>query len=339
MIGGTAQAQSGGIAGQVTDHEVRLNTLEGQNLGTRLSIIEGQNLDTRISTLEQAAAQSGRVIIVKPVGLSAIDNGNELLAGVQKAIDAIPAPSANDPMLILIDPGVYDVGTVPVQLPANIGLRGAGEGLTKILGAPLNNTIGIIAINSDSALSDLTLEISNHDGVGVNVVGQNVIIRRVSLLVDVPGPGSGRGITANPGTSVRIENVSISYIPFAVWVSNSSAILSKVSGQAAGEDVLAENGADVTIRESQLQRVTAHGASTNVNIINSQIHQTCLFNAATADIRGSQMANFSSCGGPGPIGTARVATSQVFIPTPVEIQALCVFSYNPSLVPLDGTCQ
>jgi hypothetical protein len=72
-----------------------------------------------------------RTVIVSPVGTPQ-QNGAALLS----AMAAISATaSAANPGLLKIEPGVYDLGTGPLNLRAYVDIEGSGEAVTKITGA------------------------------------------------------------------------------------------------------------------------------------------------------------------------------------------------------------
>jgi hypothetical protein len=96
-----------------------------------------------------------RTVLVKPVG-SAAANGAALLA----ALAGIASPSAANPWLLKIEPGVYNVGA-PGSLVMRpfVDIEGSGETVTKITGpGDGSNTVGTVQAVNNSELRFLTVE-------------------------------------------------------------------------------------------------------------------------------------------------------------------------------------
>ncbi len=102
-----------------------------------------------------AQAKLRRTIVVTPVGLASA-NGTVLLA----ALASISAPSAADPWLIKIEPGVYDVGAPgALVMKPFVDIEGSGESVTKITASGSGtNTAGTVQVVSNSELRRLTVE-------------------------------------------------------------------------------------------------------------------------------------------------------------------------------------
>ncbi len=79
---------------------------------------------------------SVRTIIVGPVG-TAVENGAALLA----ALAGITTASAEDPWLLKIEPGIYDLGTSSFAMTAYVDVEGSGELATVIRGSSGAGTI------------------------------------------------------------------------------------------------------------------------------------------------------------------------------------------------------
>ena len=130
-----------GLDGRVSTLEGTVSTLAGQGLDGRVSTLEGQNLDSRISVLELVGLGHVRTILVSPDG-----DGSDALANGQNLADAItflgavvPPPGAANPWLIKIEPGIYDMGSSPVQMLDYVDMEGSGVNTTKIKGNPDTN--------------------------------------------------------------------------------------------------------------------------------------------------------------------------------------------------------
>ena len=85
-----------------------------------------------------------------------VASGTELL----NAAAAIPTsgndvPSGSNPWLLKVGPGIFDLGTSGLSLPAWVNLDGAGEGATTITAA--NDTWYTVASSSYNTISNLTI--------------------------------------------------------------------------------------------------------------------------------------------------------------------------------------
>lgn len=94
-----------------------------------------------------------RTVIVSPVG-NDLQNGTAL----RSALAGISA-SATSPALLIIEPGVYDIGSSNgLQLRSYIDVQGSGQGVTKITGTVPNANNGIVLGAANMELRDLTIE-------------------------------------------------------------------------------------------------------------------------------------------------------------------------------------
>jgi hypothetical protein len=70
-------------------------------------------------------------------------------------------PSATNPCLVKVMPGVYDIGIDSIALQSHVTLAGSGEEVTKIAGSPQSGSIGVVNLPAHSTLRNLTIEASN----------------------------------------------------------------------------------------------------------------------------------------------------------------------------------
>ena len=76
-----------------------------------------------------SAASLVRTIVVSPSGVGPSADG-ALLAAALAAVSA----SVTTPYLVWIEPGVYDLGTTPLSIPAHVDVQGSGQDVTTIEG-------------------------------------------------------------------------------------------------------------------------------------------------------------------------------------------------------------
>ncbi|MEM9594840.1 MAG: hypothetical protein AAGD06_11270 [Acidobacteriota bacterium] len=79
--------------------------------------------------MAQYILPSQRTVVVSPVPENPVASGNALLAAV-----AAVSPSGTDRWLLKIEPGIYDIGTQPLQMKRRLDIEGSGQGVTTILG-------------------------------------------------------------------------------------------------------------------------------------------------------------------------------------------------------------
>ena len=292
-------------------------------------------------------AQFERIIIVSPIGLTAADNGLELLDAVTTAAAMAPAPSASDPVLIFVEPGVYEIDPGTGSLPAYVGLRGSGEGLTRIVGRASSSTIVNVVIARDSALvSDLSIEFVGPFGNGILVAGQDVIVRHVAIS----GPSTNavnNGISAGAGTDATVENLSITGFNVGVSIRGADVTVANLNALGNTNGIFVQDGGKLEVWDSILQVLNtgsgvgllASSTGTEATIWNSQIGNLFSQIFAFTRVYGSRMrvVRTAQTGGS---GFVEVASSQIsLVNFSSASQATCVFSYNLALLPLDGVCQ
>ena len=80
-----------------------------------------------------------RTVLVSPVPGNPVASGTAL----RNALAGISSPSSSNPWLLKIEPGIYDVGTISLQMRSWVDIEGSGIGVTTIRGsaADFNATI------------------------------------------------------------------------------------------------------------------------------------------------------------------------------------------------------
>jgi hypothetical protein len=132
------------------------------------------------------------------------------------AVAAIPtsgndAPSATNPWLLKIGPGIFDLGSSPLQIPAYVSLEGSGTGSTTIQSTGFGSPGSATVVGAGGAsVSDLS--IVNTGGAayatGYLVSGSSPRVQRVSITV-TPGSTDSYGIYLAGGASPTFEDISI----------------------------------------------------------------------------------------------------------------------------------
>jgi hypothetical protein len=202
-------------------------------------------------------------IVVVPAGAGATENGQALL----DAIAASAGATIADPWMVFVEPGVFDVGSTRVVVPAYVELAGAGSAVTAIrgTGSQTSNFDAVVQPGgSEVTFRDFTVEatggrwavplgwVSSHTGILIDGV-----VARSSGATGTNGDETNHGIRAR-GTAVirdsRIEvtgdgTTSVVGLTGAeLRVENTEVV---TAGDAAGNyghrAIWASSGADLTL--------------------------------------------------------------------------------------------
>jgi hypothetical protein len=182
-----------------------------------------------------------RTRLVSPVGTPA-QNGAALLA----ALAAIPSPSASDPWLLKLEPGVYEL---PAPTAASsllmrewVDIEGSGETVTKITspGSP-NNDFGTVQAVNNTELRHLTVE--NTGGAFAKplyVVGGGVSPRISHVtVVGRDATTETQGFFAYNGATPTVTDLTarvstLTANSFGVLNVNASSLMTNVQSYATG---------------------------------------------------------------------------------------------------------
>jgi hypothetical protein len=144
------------------------------------------------------------------------NSGTELMSMVA----AIPssgaeAPSATNPWLIKLGPGIYDLGSSFVILPRYTALEGAGRDITVITGAGLPGLGGTVNLGDHDKLSRLTVNNSGGDSDEIAVYllsgAFNVGLEHAAITASNPSNASGAavGLYADTNTSFSMVDCDV----------------------------------------------------------------------------------------------------------------------------------
>src|SRR5262245_12834063 len=106
--------------------------------------------------VETAQAQI-RTVLVSPVPGDPAASGTALL----NALAGISSPSSTNRWLLKIEPGIYDVGTTPLQMRSWVDIEGSGIGVTTIRGTAVAYNATVHGA-SNAELRLLTVEASGN---------------------------------------------------------------------------------------------------------------------------------------------------------------------------------
>lgn len=242
-----------------------------------------------------------RVVYVSDGGISAADNGTELLA----AIGAIGSsgecptpPSATDPCLVKLGPGVFDIGATTLATGDYTNIEGSGQGTTVITGTGIGpGVFRLVQAGANTEIRNLTVENTNDTdppsgaiAIG-NTGGNNVRISHATVLS--LGSTTGGAIEiAGPSTGVIFTHVTAEGVNLAISVGG-SAVVEMSNVTAKGKfGLFAANSSVVTVRNSTIEGVNDGvllSGTPEVNIYSSRIINDVDANGGTATISGSHV--------------------------------------------------
>ncbi len=128
------------------------------------------------------------------------------------------APSATNPWLLKVGPGIYDLGSGPLTVPIYTAIEGAGEEVTTVVAAgSASQTTGTIVLGQHSQARLLTVK--NVGGAafanGVALATSATGVRLSRLTIDASQPSNATtnqtyGVTAAANTQLLVSDVTIS---------------------------------------------------------------------------------------------------------------------------------
>jgi len=177
-----------------------------------------------------------KTVVVSP-GNTDTESGTALLT----AIDAITDASSTNRYLILIEPGVYDIGTETFAMKSYVDVQGSGENVTKITGSVSNippaakvgvvegadnaelrfvtventgTSTSVVAILNSGASPTLTFVTASATGgyyrYGVSNNDSAAVLRNVTVAIDHPASsGLAIGVENEGGSDIVMEGVTI----------------------------------------------------------------------------------------------------------------------------------
>jgi hypothetical protein len=296
-----------------------------------------------------------RTIIVSPIVGDPVASGDALRHAYGSVTDA----TAQDPVLIKIEPGTYDIGPTPMELDKyDVHLEGSGRDVTTITGS------GFVVLRARAKLNLGRITIVNNSGDGLYVFEGFVELREVGVNVFRGGDfvigvryafsadGRMKDVIVNAenfdGNTIGVSVLSNLFAPFTlddVTVrarATSQCEAMEIGSPALLNDVdIDSNGMGITI--------TATGPFPHVTLVNSRIGGETLFGILTVSggasrltIQGSSIraALLSVQLGSLSESTMTIAdslvSSQVVVEPPNILK--CIGAYDGDLQPLDAAC-
>jgi hypothetical protein len=151
-----------------------------------------------------------RTALVSPVPGNPVASGTAL----RNALAGIPSPSAADPWLLKIEPGIYDIGATSLQMRSWVDIEGSGVGVTTIRGnvspgSDFQN--GTVNGANDAELRLLTVEASGSSVVAMVNWKASPRLYRVKLVAQASSSVEGlRNVQSAPLLDECEINASVS---------------------------------------------------------------------------------------------------------------------------------
>ncbi len=214
-----------------------------------------------------------RTMLVSPVG-TPTQNGAALIA----AVTGISTASTNNPYLVHIEPGNYDVGSAVIAPAAGIDVEGSGTGVTRITGSG----IYVISMPAGSELRHVTVESTNGSAIGTNGRLFGVVARA----------SGGSSNTAIQGDTLTESMTNVTAIAFGNGVVNRAI---QVAGNVVLTNVTADSsGANSTNRavdysgSGSPRFVNLYALATGVQSSNNTAQAISLQGVSTATLQSVQ---------------------------------------------------
>ncbi len=311
-----------------------------------------------------AVQKHGKTIVVGPVGTTT-ENG----ALLRNALNDISGNTNENPFLLKLEPGIYNIEDTPLEMKEFVHVEGSGEGLTIIVGNINTTDSGVIVAADNMELRFLSIQNlggasgSNTHSIGIYCNGTSPRITFVTVWAK-NGDRHCFAVNALNGAAPLLTNVSLNAIDadeenlgLYVQSANSAPTMRNskiyVSGGAQNRGVYVESSASAYLDDVEIvaQGPSSHGVLFKTDgevdvrncLIDAQYAVLVTSNAGTGgtlkidssiiigSINGVRNDNGANTGFF--VGASRIEGSN----TASDIT--CVGAYDGSYAPLDEDCQ
>lgn len=281
-----------------------------------------------------------------------------------RAVDAISNPSAANPYLVKIEPGIYDLATGSLLMRSYVDIEGSGEGLTTITSAVATG-LGTVVGTDNAELRFLTVKNTGAPGqqivalfsersspsyTHVRVVAsggaenQAIHISNGAPIIDhVVASASGGGTAIGVANLNGVLTVSNSTFGAADAAGANTGLLSSFGGTIrATNSTLTGSGGEVAsglktnngVHTISNMTLSASGATTSYGIFNGWRSATPIVNVHQSRISGGTNSIYSIG------GTIQVGASQLTGPAGTANIGFvrCAASYDATFNPLSPAC-
>jgi hypothetical protein len=239
-----------------------------------------------------------RTLIVSPVlsgdppALDWAASGNRLL----EVLGMLPTSGALDPWLVILEPGIYDIGAQTIELGTiPVTIRGAGNFRSLIYSAAASGFVLEVTSGESPTLEDLGFTISGAGAGSLAVIqgtGGGVNLERVRI--DVFGAGDTHALRLEGGASAGVNDSFLTAstsgtLAAAVYLNGANTALGMSNTSATGvggssaRGLLVDHG-KATLKDSSF--IADSASSTNYGL--------AFMNDATGFFEGGSASGFSA---------------------------------------------
>ncbi len=152
-----------------------------------------------------AGKTAKRTVLVSPKSTETA-SGTALLNALSKITDA----SATNPYLIIIEPGIYNIGANSLQMKSYVDVQGSGENVTKITGNLFSYTTGVVIGADNMEIRSLSVENTggSQSTVAMSNSSSSPSITNVTFIAS-GGSSYNYGVVNRTSSSPIITNITV----------------------------------------------------------------------------------------------------------------------------------
>jgi hypothetical protein len=174
----------------------------------------------------------GTIVIVNTTGGSPQTNGTSLLNTLAD-IDG----DVNNPNLIKLSPGIYDIGTSSLQMKPYVDVEGSGENTTTITGHIDSSSSGVVQGASNAEIRFLTVKNTGGGSFAVAIYNTSASLKMTNVTASASDASYNYGVynsTSSPTMTNVTTSASGGFINSGVYNSISSPTMTNVTASASG---------------------------------------------------------------------------------------------------------
>ena len=158
-----------------------------------------------------------------------------MLAVINKISDASEA----NPYLVVIEPGIYDVGSTPVVMKDYVDIQGSGQGMTTIKGSVIGTNTGLIVGAHMTELRQLTIKNTGAGGEVAAIHNESTLMRVTEVTAEARGGGSNFGVRNLSASTMTMTDITATAGGFTgtnygIYNQNASSTMTNVTASATG---------------------------------------------------------------------------------------------------------
>jgi hypothetical protein len=181
--------------------------------------------------------------VLRGLNVTVVDTSGNNYSDPVEAMNDISSwcgtPSASNPCLIRIMPGIYDIGSTTLQMQEYIDIAGSGQNTTKITGTVSNPASGLVTGADNAELRFLTVENIGGSSDKNAIYNSSASPMLTHVTATASGGSSGPNIAIyNLSSSPAMTNVTAAALGgsncYGIYNNSSSPVFSNVTVSASG---------------------------------------------------------------------------------------------------------